>query len=248
MNFTNSYRREVSQCFRGMDLNRYRANIIPNPLFRGFLTVDISKDYFEVPSAIRVLDLMDFPIDIDKACIKVFPLYVGEDVHTLNTGDAIMRKFMATTYETRLVKVETGKGDIYYGGKGMIFDRYFNPLLLCTYKSCFKEPGGPISRHLELETKVVHIHPYVFLDQTSIVHKAIISKFVPFLLSNTIRGNYSTESVIDITGVESKLPSIVIDDMSSIFSKSAVPIPSDTSESERINKFLLENEHLISAE
>ena len=244
MNFTISYRREISHCFMSPNLSGYSASIISDPLFKGFLTVDTSKDYFEIPSAIRENSLKMFPTEVATAPLKVFPLYVGRDLGILTTGDAIMKKFMSTTYETRLSKVRTSKGEVYYGGKGMIFDKDFNPLLLCTYESSFKVEDA---RHrLYLNRQKVYIHPNVFTDPTVLIHKAIIGRFIPFLLSQQIRGNYTMGGIKDVSNT--KVPIIVIDDMKDLFSKGSVPAPSDVSLSESINKFLIENEHLLSAE
>ena len=246
MNFTISYKRDISHCYMSPNARGYSATIIADPLFRGFLTVDTSKESFEVPSAIRENSLKMFPTEMATAPLKVFPLYVGQDLGTVTTGDAIMKKFMTTTYETRISKVRTSKGEVYYGGKGMIFDKDFKPLLLCTYEADFDESGGPISRKLMLRKKIVHIHPQVFIDPTVMIHKAIVNRFVPFVLSQQIRGSYTMGGIKDVSN--SQIPIIVVDNMESIFSKGSMPKPSDTSVSEDINKFLIENEHLLSAE
>ena len=246
MRFTNSYIRAVSLSFMAINGREARVDNISSPLFRGFITIDTSKEYFEVPTAITEFDMASFTIELEKFPIKVFPLYVGKDIGTLSTGDSILKTFMSVAGETRLVKVKTSKGDTYYGGKGIVLDENFNPLVLCTYKSSFKVQEGIIQRVIELHNKIVHIHPNVFLDPSRVLNKAIINRFMPFVLSYSTRAHYTKARIRDYT--HGTTPTIIIDDMSSIFSKITPPTPTDESESTLINKFLSKNEHLITVE
>ena len=249
MNFTVSYGRDVSYCFRPVAGNEgIRSDMVESPLFRGFLTLDTNNDTFEIPSAFTTTDVSSFAKMGDNTPIKVFPLYVGYEFNSYSTGDAIIKKLMTTSFQARVAKIKTSKGEVYYGGKGMLFDKDFNPLILCTYKAHFDDTSGVADRKVMFDEKIIHISPWVFMNQKSIVNKAILSKFIPFFLSIDINQRYSLQYPRITDASFGSKPRIVVDYMHGIFSKTAPPIPSDESESTRINKFLLENEHLISVE
>lgn len=249
MNFTVSYGRDISYCFRPVSGNEgIRSDVVESPLFRGFLTLDTNNDTFEVPSAFTTPDVSGFAKMGDNTPIKVFPLYVGYEFNSYSTGDAIIKKLMTTSFQARVAKIKTGKGEVYYGGKGMLFDKNFDPLILCTYKAHFDDTSGVADRKVMFDEKIIHVSPDVFIDQKSTVNKAILSKFIPFFLSIELSSRYSWVYPRITDASFGSKPRIVVDYMHGIFSKTAPPIPSDESESTRINKFLLENEHLISVE
>lgn len=249
MNFTVSYGRDVSYCFRPVAGNEgIRSDMVESPLFRGFLTLDTNNDTFEIPSAFTTTDVSSFAKMGDNTPIKVFPLYVGYEFNSYSTGDAIIKKLMTTSFQARVAKIKTSKGEVYYGGKGMLFDKNFDPLILCTYKAHFDDTSGVADRKVMFDEKIIRVSPDVFIDQKSIVNKAILSKFIPFFLSIELSSRYSWVYPRITDASFGSKPRIVVDYMHDIFSKSATPIPSDESESIRINKFLLENEHLISVE
>ena len=61
----------------------------------------------------------------------LLPLYDNAPSQECRTFDSIITQLFTVGYGKRLQKVTTNKGEVYYGGKGIIFDESYTPLLLC---------------------------------------------------------------------------------------------------------------------
>ena len=140
-----------------------------------------------------------------KKDVIVAPLYVDPNNHRECSGAETILRWFARIH-TRLSKVNTPKGDIYYGNTGLILDRDFNPLLISTAK--ILEPNYQISEY------VIHINPKVFINDTDTLCKSLARKGVPYYLSNSVT-NWRTA-----TGTPYK---VVIDNCSEFVIKPSSP-------------------------
>ena len=242
MEFSNAYARDLRisfNSFSGYSDNSH--NLQESPSFRKFLQVDTSKESFEIPTIMTGDSLSD----ILEGSLLVLPLYVGKDIGIYRTSDSMVRNLITASYEDRLVKARTPSGLTFYGGKGLILNERFDPLLLCTFK-CHIEGisvGGtpPAFPSDIIDGIVVHVNPMVFLDTTDLINKSIVKKVIPYYLSHS---NYALISRNNWR-VKSNGLAVVIEDMNYMFSDTPKGIVSDASVSDALNTFLEENEHLL---
>ena len=242
MEFSAGYIRDIRTSFEVNTHNNPFHRLQTSPSFRKFLQVDMSKDSFEIPVIMTGVNLDYFsnPAKIEATPLNVLPLYVGKDIGTYKTSDSIIRHLFTTFYSDRLSKVSTPSGSIFYGGKGLLFDEAFDPLLLCTFK-CHKVyiQGGDLK--IIVDNPVVHVNPKVFLDTVGLLGKSIVKKVIPYYLSHFhVAGFYSRT-----WEVASDHTVVVIDNMEGMFSDAPKGIVSDASVSDTLNTFLEKNEHLL---
>ena len=242
MEFSNAYARDLRTSFNSFSgySNNFH-NLQESPSFRKFLQVDISKESFEIPTIMTGDSLSN----ILEGSLLVLPLYVGKDIGIYRTSDSVVRHLITASYEDRLVKARTSSGLTFYGGKGLILNERFNPLLLCTFK-CHIEGisvgGTPTAfSSVIIDSMVVHVNPMVFLDTTDLINKSIVKKVIPYYLS------HSSYALISRSNwrVKSNELAVVIEDMNYMFSDAPKGIVSDASVSDTLNTFLAENEHLL---
>ena len=216
---------------------------------RKFLVVDTSPDNqeFEIPviakaPALRVLRT-EFTnrTGINRA---VVPLYSTVTVRKRSADSIFQYMVRMATFNKRLLKIITSKGQTYYGGYGILLDADWNPLMLATLLA-YKEPvSGSTAPVLYYYKAVLHVSPKVFLNQTDLLEKSIIKKVIPFYLTNPI-GRVSTSR-----GTESDIlrtVQIEVDDMSRFFHTPVIPKP-DTYSDEEMNRILAEHAEEISWE
>ena len=242
MEFSNAYARDLRTSFNSFSgYSDNFHNLQESPSFRKFLQVDTSKESFEIPTIMTGDSLSD----IFEGSLLVLPLYVGKDIGIYRTSDSMVRHLITASYGDRLVKARTPSGLTFYGGKGLILNERFDPLLLCTFK-CHIEGisvGGtpPAFPSVIIDGMVVHVNPMVFLDTTDLINKSIVKKVIPYYLS------HSSYTLISRNNwrVKSNGLAVVIEDMNYMFSDAPKGIVSDASVSDTLNTFLAENEHLL---
>lgn len=150
----------------------------------------------------------------------VVPLVVDSRVKMCSGADTIL-KYFSQRYG-RLSKVTTPKGEIYYGGCGLVLNRNYEPLLYVT-----KTVLWPRSH--EQEEVTIHVSPRVFTDDVSVVNKSILKKGIAFYLTNTV-GDWN----------DTHMAKIVIDNGGSIFRKPVSPTP-NTDLNKDIKELLRDN-------
>lgn len=216
---------------------------------RKFLVVDISPDNqeFEIPVIARspVLEVLRREFRNRTGINRVvLPLYSTVTVQKRSADSAFQYIVRLATFNKRLLKIITSKGQTYYGGYGILLDADWNPLMLATLLA-YKEPvSGSTAPILHYYKAVLHVSPKVFLNQTDLLEKSIIKKVIPFYLTNPI-GIVSTGM-----GAESDrlgTVQIEVDDMSRFFHTPGIPKP-DTYSDEEMNRILAEHAKEISWE
>lgn len=182
-------------------------------ILNGYICTDVNHTgSFEVPMA--MLPYLEIILAQPKIKWKqiAMPLYYGSTV-IKNTSDAIIKWFFRETPVgiKRLSKVTTGKGEVYYGGNGMIFDQHMKPLVLYTATVTSMTPVTVPHRLTKIKTTIsalnVRVSPQVLLKD-SMLKKNIVSKVIPSLVS---------ESLQIIRGVvldKPMTPKVIIEDLS----------------------------------
>ena len=165
-------------------------------------------------------------------------MYVNTYNQTTRTADSIVNIFFSrTTFNQRLQKVTTNKGEVYYGGKGIILDKDFNILLLCTIACRKIEHGG--RQMMSYYKPMIHISPQVFLRNEGLINKSILKKIVPFYISHNIDGINTRDYFWD--GIpEGTKPQVLIDDVNRFIEYPVKPSPQKCSD-DVLNQLLIDN-------
>lgn len=213
-----------SSCLEGHDI------------LNGYICTDVNHTgSFEVPMA--MLPYLETILAQPKRKWKqiAMPLYYGSTV-IKNTSDAIIRHFFRETPvgNERLSKIMTRKGEVYYGGNGMIFDQHMEPLVLYTATVTGMTPITVAHRPVRMKTTIsafnVRVSPQVLLKD-NMLKKSIISKAIPSLVSSRFANMRGVVSGKPIT------PKIIIEDLSEWIKRPA-KVGSPQTFKEDMQKFL----------
>ena len=214
-----------------------------NNVFRKSLVIEINNDEVEIPVIARehfeelVSDNMDYPTIMGIKRI-ILPLYDNTPSQERSTFNSIIAHlFTNVGYGQRLQKITTNKGEVCYGGKGIIFDESYTPLLLCTLtaKSVHTEDNGNTMVYYR---PVCHVSPKVFLESDKLINKGIIKKLIPYYTNRDInppRSNYNFSS-----NLEDRKVKVIVDDFNKFFIEPIKPTPSACS-NDALNECLIDN-------
>ena len=215
-----------------------------NNVFRRSLVIEVNNDEVEIPVIARkhfeevVSANLAYPTIIGVKKI-ILPLYDNAPSQERRTFDSIMNQlFTNVGYDKRLQKIITSKGEVYYGGKGTIFDESYTPLLLCTLtaRKVHTEEGGNIMVYYR---PVCHVSPKVFLESDKLINKGIIKKLIPCYTSRDVYfprisyGNFSSNP-------EDRKVKVIVDNFDKFFIKPIKPTPSAIT-NDALNECLIDN-------
>ena len=214
-----------------------------NNVFRRSLVIEVNNDEVEIPVIARrhfeklVSDNMTYSAIMEIKRI-ILPLYDNAPSLEKRTFDSIITQlFTNVGYGKRLQKITTNRGEVYYGGKGIIFDESYTPLLLCTLtaKSVHTEDNGNTMVYYR---PVCHVSPKVFLESDKLINKGIIKKLIPYYTNRDInppRSNYNFSS-----NLEDRKVKVIVDDFNKFFIEPIKPTPSACS-NDALNECLIDN-------
>ena len=228
-----------SECNNPTQLER-ELSLDSNNVFRRSLIIEVN-DEMEIPVIARehfenlVLEKINYPLAIGTKRI-ILPLYDNAPSQERRTFDSIiMQMFNNVRFDMRLQKITTSKDEVYYGGKGIIFDESYAPLLLCTLaarKVHTEESGNSMVYY----RPVCHVSPKVFLESDKLINKGIIKKLIPFYTSEEVRFPDCMFGV----NPESKKVKVVVDNFDKFFIEPIKPTPSAIT-NDALNECLIDN-------
>lgn len=214
-----------------------------NNVFRKSLVIEVNNDEVEIPVIARehfeelVSANMSYPTVMGIKRI-ILPLYDNTPSQERRTFNSIIAQlFTNVGYGQRLQKITTSKGEVCYGGKGIIFDESYTPLLLCTLtaRSVHTEDNGNTMVYYR---PVCHVSPKVFLESNKLINKGIIKKLIPYYTNKDINppiSNYNFSS-----NLEDRKVKVIVDDFNKFFIEPIKPTPSACS-SDALNECLIDN-------
>ena len=214
-----------------------------NNVFRRSLVIEVNNDEVEIPVIARehfeglISDNMTYPTIMGIKRI-ILPLYDNTPSQERSTFNSIIAQlFTNVGYGQRLQKITTNKGEVCYGGKGIIFDESYTPLLLCTLtaRSVHTEDNGNTMVYYR---PVCHVSPKVFLESDKLINKGIIKKLIPYYTNRDInppRSNYNFSS-----NLEDRKVKVIVDDFNKFFIEPIKPTPS-TCSNDALNECLIDN-------
>ena len=211
--------------------------------FNRLFVIDVSSDEIEVPvfakSAVEsvIRDKLEFPY-VSHVNKIIIPMYVNTYTQLKRTADCIVREFFSgVNFDKRLQKVITNKGEVYYGSKGIILDKDFNILLLCTLACRRMEYRD--RQVMSYYKPIIHVSPQVFLRGEGLIEKSILKKIIPFYVSQNIDPIWTNPNFVnDIP--EGTKPQILIDDVSKLIENPVKPTPQKCSD-DVLNQILADN-------
>ena len=229
-----------SECNNPTQLER-ELSLDSNNVFRRSLIIEVNDDEVEIPVIARehfedlVLEKINYPLAVGTKRI-ILPLYDNASSQERRTFDSIiMQMFNNVGFDMRLQKITTSKDEVYYGGKGIIFDESYAPLLLCTLaarKVHTEESGNSMVYY----RPVCHVSPKVFLESDKLINKGIIKKLIPFYTSEEVR---FPDCMFDVNP-ESKKVKVVVDNFDKFFIEPIKPTPSAIT-NDALNECLIDN-------
>ena len=214
-----------------------------NNVFRKSLVIEVNNDEVEIPVIARehfeelISDNMTYSTIMGIKRI-ILPLYDNTPSQERSTFNSIIAHlFTNVGYGQRLQKITTNKGEVCYGGKGIIFDESYTPLLLCTLtaRSVHTEDNGNTMVYYR---PVCHVSPKVFLESDKLINKGIIKKLIPYYTNRDInppRSNYNFSS-----NLEDRKVKVIVDDFNKFFIEPIKPTPSACS-NDVLNECLIDN-------
>ena len=228
-----------SECNNPTQLER-ELSLDSNNVFRRSLIIEVN-DEIEIPVIARehfenlVLDKINYPLAVGTKKI-ILPLYDNAPSQERRTFDSIiMQMFNNVGFNMRLQKITTSKDEVYYGGKGIIFDESYAPLLLCTLaaRKVHTEESGDSMVYYR---PICHVSPKVFLESDKLINKGIIKKLIPFYTSEEV----SFPNCMFGVNPESKKVKVVVDNFDKFFIEPIKPTPSNCS-NDALNECLIDN-------
>ena len=245
MEFSIRFAHGVRSVFNSSDCNNptqleRELSLDSNNVFRRSLIIEVN-DEVEIPVIARehfedlVLEKINYPLAVGTKRI-ILPLYDNAPSQERRTFDSIiMQMFNNVRFGMRLQKITTSKDEVYYGGKGIIFDESYAPLLLCTLaarKVHTEESGNSMVYY----RPVCHVSPKVFLESDKLINKGIIKKLIPFYTSEEVRFPDCMFGV----NPESKKVKVVVDNFDKFFIEPIKPTPSAIT-NDALNECLIDN-------
>ena len=245
MEFSIRFAHGVRSVFNSSDRNNptqleRELSLDSNNVFRRSLIIEVN-DEIEIPVIARehfedlVLEKINYPLAVGTKRI-ILPLYDNAPSQERRTFDSIiMQMFNNVRFDMRLQKITTSKDEVYYGGKGIIFDESYAPLLLCTLtaRKVYTEESG---NSMVYYRPVCHVSPKVFLESDKLINKGIIKKLIPFYTSEEVRFPDCMFGV----NPESKKVKVVVDNFDKFFIEPIKPTPSAIT-NDALNECLIDN-------
>ena len=247
MEFTPRFARNVMSVFNSIesgnpDQLEMNLSLDSNNVFRRSLVIEVNNDEVEIPVIARehfeelVSDNIAHPSIIRIKRI-ILPLYDNAPSQERRTFDSIITQlFTNVRYGERLQKITTNKGEVYYGGKGIIFDESYTPLLLCTLtaRSVHTEDNGNTMVYYR---PVCHVSPKVFLESDKLINKGIIKKLIPCYTSRDV--NFPINHRFS-SNPENRKVKVIVDNFDKFFIEPIKPTPSATT-NDALNECLIDN-------
>ena len=249
MEYSWRYRRTLIGVFHGNDdtttndVTNKETTLDNHNAFNRLFVIDVSSDEIEVPvfakSAVEsvVRDKLEFPY-VSHVNKIIIPMYVNTYTQLRRSADCIVREFFSgVNFDRRLQKIITNKGEVYYGNRGIILDKDFNILLLCTLACRRTEYRG--RQVMSYYKPIIHVSPQVFLMGGGLIEKSILKRIIPFYVSQDIDPVWAdSDFVNDIP--EGTKPQILIDDVSKLIENPVKPTPQKCSD-DVLNQILADN-------
>ena len=201
--FTRAYS-DFSSCFIPTTLDKHE-------ILKGYLCAHVERGEAEIPAMVLpfLTTILSQPeIKWEQIAMPLFYTYTSFK----SISDSIIGQFLRTSIgSSRLTKVITNKGEIYYGGQGIILDKNMEPYLLYTVTVSNFETADRIAPTIVANAVSlnVRVSPKVF-NMNNMISKHIVTKMIPALTYEGIPSNRFVNMKTD----RPLTPKVIIEDLS----------------------------------
>lgn len=223
-------RRYIDNLYRAVTASSYLAMQSPslgtgnmNP-YRVIVEANIKKEVdMEIPTVLKAsFDCL--PESIVKTVLqKKHRIGIAVPLNPRHKTAPGSNTLIKDLFELSTLSKVSCKDQIYYGCRGIIFDRGMKMLLMAN--RCYEIKNLKL---VPTEKIIVHVSPKVFIDRSSILEKHIINRVIPAFLSED-----------DYYGFQRTKVEIKIDDAKEFIR--AVHPPQDIDMNKALNNFLEDN-------
>lgn len=216
-------------------IENYLNNWNNNTVHKRFITCDLSKEEVIIPVTIRnpvevyiikILQNKLQPNDFNK--IIAVPLIESHNSVSIRSVNSIIKK--AEWYHPILLqKYVTTKNDVYHGAFGCILNNNYQPMFLATLVGNVVTSNN--RRLFNYKEFRIFIHPEVITNPKEALNKVILTKVLPYILTNNLKYWISTNRNY-LLGENIKIK-VVVEDKSDLFHTPVV-----TNNEEELNDLL----------
>lgn len=236
-----------------IDSNYYVSSNVDytaNNAFSLFFKVDVKESKMDIPSfgMQTILNCIINNLNQHKKIDSIAVPFVSSlRIYKASKSADLLMRALNQVYPNlgeMFVTVKTDKGELYYGAKGLIFDKDMN-LLFLTSVECDMDNSKIMYRKAK-----VYVHPSVFYSDGTI-EKCLISKVIPYFLKEGVSVHGGSTSIPikncinyddpdDWRTYHKTIPQIIVADVKDKFFCKPV-LSSVTFKDEDINEFLNKN-------
>lgn len=156
-----------------------------------FMEIPIKDDVFEIP-LFAFNAFVDFTND-DSSEVSALTAVLDTNGHVPRyvSVDRYMRDVLLERFSgSRLIKLETKRENetfIYYGTAGAVFDKDFNPIMVCSYQMerVFNTDEEKVN-YIFLKP-VLRVSPDIYLEKANPLEKFIVNKMISTCLERKVR-------------------------------------------------------------
>lgn len=177
---------EVSDCYSPMVYKNTTPIDLLSSSFtaRKYLTILKTNNVFDIP----VFTFKNSPSFIDSlydADVFVAPIERSCKIYTTTSFSSNVKKGLVTEYDNTVIEVKDKENNLYYVGRGAVFDHKMTPLMICSFRIalltslqetplCFLSP-------------VLHVKASCYLSKKNAMERFIVNKFIPEALAYSSR-------------------------------------------------------------
>ena len=169
-----------------------------------FMEIPINTSSFEIPlfAFRKFSDLMANVGQIESIDTIVAVLNTDNKVSRYKSADRYMRDILTERFtDSRLIRIDTalrGEPVTYYGTMGAVFDKNFNPMMICSLQMerlCVTD-NEKCGYNYVIVRPILRINPLTVLNKDTLIEKYIVNKFLTACLQDPVTIPYYRNSKI----------------------------------------------------
>jgi len=188
----------ISHVYRGDSRARamYNRRSEHQTNLRRYMEIPIVGDTFEIPifALPEFIHLVNRSRDLETEAFVV-SLYTVSVYNNYKTVDRFMQDVLEESWNSKLLELKVGEGDnarFYYGTHGAVFDKDFNPIMVCSWliENHLSETDNMARRYKYIQP-ILRISPSCYLAKEDAMQRWMVNK----MLTTALQHNYRTPPV-----------------------------------------------------